>query len=38
MAQKEVGRNEMYDKWKLGLGVGVGLGVPLLMGVSGFFG
>lgn len=38
VAQKEVGRNEMYDKWKLGVGVGVGVGVPLLIGASGLLG
>lgn len=38
VAQKQVGGNEMYDKWKLGVGVGAGVGVPLLTGVSGFFG
>lgn len=38
VAQKEVGGNEMYEKWKLGGGVGVGVGLPLLMGASAFLG
>lgn len=36
ITQEEVGGNEIYEKWKLGVGVGVGVGVPLLIGVSGF--
>ncbi|KAI0850650.1 hypothetical protein F5Y00DRAFT_260524 [Daldinia vernicosa] len=33
-AQNDIGRRDVYNKWKLGVGVGVGLGVPILMVIS----
>lgn len=36
--QRELGGDDVYDRWKLGAGVGVGVGVPLLMVASGFLG
>lgn len=29
-AQKDVGHDEEYKKWRLGIGIGVGLGAPIL--------
>ena len=38
--QRQIGSEDMYDKWKLGVGIGVGIGVPAFMSAAfavGFF-
>lgn len=38
--QRKAGRQEEFNKWKLGVGIGVGLGVPIFLAAAftgGFF-